>query len=193
MRFVSKYKQTGVSLIEILITTLILGVGLLGVAALQVSSVSSNQEGLFTSQASAIADDYASRVRAARLSTLTWGGGDFPVFFAEYHNGDNAAIACNPDAPVAPLCRSNQGADAQSCTLQELGAFDKWEACSAAATQLPDGKLRVINNGIRLSVVVDWDSAAARKDTGNENVVNAGCQSMTGSSERNCIILELIP
>lgn len=192
----SIYKQTGVSLIEILITTLVLGVGLLGVAALQVSSVSSNQEGLFTSQASAIADDYASRVRAARVSTLTWAGGDFPIFFAQYHNGNNNAIACDPNTPVSPLCRANGGSQAESCTLEQLGAFDKWEVCSAAANELPDGKLRIINhnnNNLRLSIVVDWDSSAGRKDTGNKNVVNEGCQGMTGSAERNCVILELIP
>lgn len=185
-------KQLGVSLIEVLVTTLILGVGLLGVAALQISSISSNQEGLFSSQATAIAEDYASRIRSSKTSTTMPNSNiTYAQFVAVYHNGNNAALACG--AAPAQMCRSNAGAAAQDCTLAQLAAFDQWEVCSVAEDVLPGGQVRVLNNGIRLTIVVDWDSDQGREDTGNVAVRNANCAPLTGSNERNCVILELVP
>jgi len=185
-------KQAGVSLIEILVTTLILGVGLLGVAALQISSISSNQEGLFSSQATAIAEDYASRIRSSKISTMMPNTNiSYAQFVAVYHNGNNAPLACA--APPAQLCRSDSGAAALDCTLAQLAVFDQWEVCSVAEDVLPGGQVRVLNNGIRLTVVVDWDSDQGRQDTGNLAVRNASCAALTGSNERNCVILELVP
>ncbi|TQV86399.1 type IV pilus modification protein PilV [Aliikangiella coralliicola] len=185
----SAKKQSGISLIEILVTTLILGIGLLGVAALQVSSVSSNQEGYFASQATSIAEDYASRIRASKTAVMMANPNiTYANFLALYHNGNNAALAC--DADPETMCRG-----ANDCTPAQLAIFDMWEVCSAAAEDsvLPDGQVRVINNGIRLTIVVDWDSAEGRQDTGNVTVVNANCQALTGSDDRNCMIMELVP
>nr|WP_198325216.1 type IV pilus modification protein PilV [Permianibacter aggregans] len=53
-------------MIEVLIAVLVLAIGLLGVAALQMSSMKSGMEGYFRSQATALAEDLASRVRASR-------------------------------------------------------------------------------------------------------------------------------
>jgi type IV pilus assembly protein PilV len=185
-------RQRGVSLIEILVTTLILGVGLLGVAALQVSSISSNQEGLFASQATAIAEDYASRIRSSKVSTVMPNTNiTYAAYIGSYNNGNNLPFACAN--PPNPICRSDGGAAAADCTLAQLAVFDQWEVCSAAAELLPGGQVRAINSGIRLSIVVDWDSAAGRQDTGNKSVVNTNCNALTGSNARNCVIMELIP
>jgi len=184
--------QSGVSLIEILVTTLVLGVGLLGVAALQVSSVSSNQEGLFTSQATAIAEDYASRIRSSRVSTMMPNSNiTHAAFLGLYHNGDTAPFACA--VQPNPICRSSDGQAAGDCTPAQLAVFDQWEVCMAAANLLPQGQVRAINLGVRLTLVVDWDSAAGRQDTGNVSVVNANCAALTGSDTRNCVIMELVP
>ncbi|TQV76830.1 type IV pilus modification protein PilV [Aliikangiella marina] len=184
--------QAGVSLIEILVTTLILGVGLLGVAALQISSLSSNQEGLFASQATAIAEDYASRVRSSKTSTVMPNTNiSYAQFVAAYHNGNNAPLACA--AAPAQLCRSDAGNAALDCTLAQLAIYDQWEVCSAAQEALPGGLVRVLNNGIRLTIVVDWDSEQGREDIGNVAVRNNNCSPLTGSNTRNCVILELVP
>jgi type IV pilus assembly protein PilV len=57
-------KQKGFSLLEVMIAVLILGIGLLGMAAMQAVALSSNQEAQFRLQALAIAEDLASRMRA---------------------------------------------------------------------------------------------------------------------------------
>jgi type IV pilus assembly protein PilV len=190
-------KQQGVSLIEVLITALILGVGLLGVAALQVSSVTSNQEGYFHSQATSIAEDLASKIRASQLVTViatTDGGTRTNIPYATYLN----SYQQNPiDCSVAAA--DCVGAN---CSGAQVAAFDFQEACSLAESSLPNPQLRVVTNtaaaaggapATRLSIVVDWDSAAAKTGAGEVQNINTRCQAFTGSSTRNCIILELMP
>lgn len=190
-------RQIGVSLIEILVTTLILGIGLLGVASLQVASVSSNQEGFFQSQATSIAEDYASRIRQSKSSEMVpWALTDHDVFVANFVTG--GAIDCS--AAPAMYCRSNGGAAPDiACSdgtddIADMMAFDKWDICDIASKTLPDGKVRVSSTAdMRLSIVVDWDSAKARSDLGQQTNVNSNCDAIIGDAERNCIIVELIP
>lgn len=187
-----KNYQQGVSLIEILVTTLILGIGLLGVAALQVSSVSSNQEGFFASQATSIAEDYASRIRASKFSAIVPNPTIAYLDFVDtYHNDNTDAFTCaaNPN----PMCRSDAGNEAGDCSIAEVAIFDKWEVCSLARDTLPQGEVRVLNNGRRLTVVIDWDSTEGRSDIGNLSLVNSNCTILTGSDKRNCVIMELVP
>ena len=168
--------QKGVSLIEILVTTLILGIGLLGVASLQIASVSSNQEGFFYSQATSIADDIASRIRSSKMAEMMPGSVlTHPVFIANY--AQVGAFVCGdltvttPSAPTL-LCRADQGAAPDAgCSdgindLADIAAYDKWDICKMAQRTLPDGKVRVISSGWRLSIVVDWEPSRAREDLG---------------------------
>lgn len=190
-------KVSGVSLIEILVTTLVLGIGLLGVAALQVSSLSSNQEGFFTSQASSIARDYASRVRASgRMITAVPESDDTTTAVVQHINylatyATGGALACGTSPGT--MCRSDNGASPAACDEATMKLFDQWEVCDVAKNTLPDGKLRAIQTGNRLTIVVDWDSTQARTDLGQKQNVNTNCAVLTGSAERNCVIVELVP
>lgn len=192
----SLLKQSGVSLIEILITTLVLAVGLLGVAALQVSSISSNQEGFYTSQATSIAEDLVSRIRSAKVVTMI-ADEDQRILYSTYvaHYGDAAVNPVAYDCAAAPavMCRNNAGAEAESCTFQNLADFDKWDICTIADNTLPRGKVRVASIGNRLSIVVDWDSEQERRDIGKAKNINENCQTVTNDEERNCIIMEILP
>lgn len=69
MNMQSKYEQlrtaqAGMSLIEVLVTLVLISVGLLGVAALQLTTLKSNQEAYVRSQASVLADYMLDRIRA---------------------------------------------------------------------------------------------------------------------------------
>ncbi len=57
-------RQTGFSLIEVLVAALILSIGLVGVAGLQAMSLKNNQSAYMRSQASALAYDLADRMRS---------------------------------------------------------------------------------------------------------------------------------
>ncbi|MFT6732281.1 MAG: type IV pilus assembly protein PilV [Polaribacter sp.] len=203
-------KQKGVSLIEILVTTLILGIGLLGVAALQISGVSSNLEGFYTSQATAIAEELATRIRSSKVVTMipTSNGrtqvpyGDYLI---NYSTSINPSIDSDPvDCPNAPTnCRSDGGVPAV-CDMATLATYDLQDACWTAKQTLPydqtganadgaDPTVRVVLDGNRMSIVVDWASTAAKSDLGGIGNVNAGCNGFTGSTVRNCVIMELVP
>lgn len=56
-------RQSGVSLIEVLVSTLILAIGLVGVAGMQALALHNNQEAQMRSHASSLAYDLADRMR----------------------------------------------------------------------------------------------------------------------------------
>ena len=61
----------GFTLVEILVTMVILSAGLLGIAALHTATLRNNLDSAFRSQASALAADIADRMRANRNVALT--------------------------------------------------------------------------------------------------------------------------
>ena len=64
MRPSSSFGQSGMTLIEVLISVLILGIGLLGGAAIQLNALKYTDSSTMTSQASFIAYDMMDRIRA---------------------------------------------------------------------------------------------------------------------------------
>ena len=66
-------KQRGFSMIEVLVTVLILAIGLLGLAGLQTTALRSNHSALLRSQATVLAYDIADRLRANRTAALDGG------------------------------------------------------------------------------------------------------------------------
>ncbi len=60
----SSHSQRGMTLVEVLVTAVLISVGLLGVAALQLTSLKSNQESYVRSQAAMLAADLLDRMRA---------------------------------------------------------------------------------------------------------------------------------
>lgn len=184
-------KQTGVSLIEILVTTLVLGVGLLGVAALQVSSVSNNQEALFQSQANLIANDIASRIRSSATVMSIESDPESArtrivrdVYMSHYVSA--GALSCDSEPKQ---CISTPG-NPTSCTLEENADFELYEICKLAEELLPEGKVKITNNLNKMKVEVEWTAAAARKDMGQTHI--RSCDG-TASEEKACIALEFVP
>lgn len=70
MTRLASHRQQGATLIEVLVAALILSVGLLGLAGLQVTSVKSNQSAYIRSQATLLAYDIADRMRTNRAEAL---------------------------------------------------------------------------------------------------------------------------
>lgn len=69
----------GVTLIEVLVTLVIISVGLLGVAALQLSTVRNNLDAFVRSQAAVLASDMLDRIRANRAAAVN---NEYNVTFA---------------------------------------------------------------------------------------------------------------
>jgi type IV pilus assembly protein PilV len=64
--------QAGMTLVEVLVTLVLISVGLLGVAALHIASLKSNQEAYVRSQASVLAGDILDRMRANRTAAAQY-------------------------------------------------------------------------------------------------------------------------
>lgn len=128
----SRSGQSGFGLLEVLISVLILAVGLLGLAALQASSLRVGGSATWRSQAVMAAHDMMERVRANQLDV------------ADY-NSASAGVACNPGfSPNA----------ASSVAVNDLNAWRNQLAC-----MLPGGQGGVVVNANQVTVSVTWDDS----------------------------------
>jgi len=74
-RLLSRQRQKGFSLVEVLVSVVIMSVGILGVAGLQVLSLQQNRSSLFRSEALMLGSDMLDRMRANPL--VNYAGFDF--------------------------------------------------------------------------------------------------------------------
>jgi len=128
-------RQRGGTLIEAMVAVVVLSVGLLGVAAMQLSSLKTSTSANYRSIASLKASELAERMRANLIG----------VYYDRYVVG--TAPDCS--APPAILCASTAGATAAtSCTADQMAAFDLYEvSCVDGITDLlPNGDLSVVCN-----------------------------------------------
>jgi len=155
---VYQHQQHGFTLLEILIAVLILAIGLLGFAALQISAVNAGQEGYFRSQGLLIAESLADKIRAnrdyanweSRANLAVGGVADANL----YGVPGGTAYACGA-APV-PFCADNEGAAGALCNQQEVAAFDVFTSCANANLILPGGLVTVVCSDVdELSAAFD--------------------------------------
>lgn len=125
--------QEGATLIEVLIAIVVLSIGLLGLAGLQVTSVQSNHSAYQRSQATLLAYDLADRMRANRTEALT-----------------NAYLV---DFPTSSSSNAVTGTQA---------AKDKAEWLNNLARNLPNGTGKVEKTGNLITIQVRWDDNRGR-------------------------------
>lgn len=70
----ARWHQSGMTLIEVLVALLVLAIGLMGAAALQLNALKYTDSARMTSQASFIAYDMLDRIRANAGADYAWGG-----------------------------------------------------------------------------------------------------------------------
>lgn len=119
----------GFSLVEVLVTLVVLSIGLLGLAALQTSSLSSTHNAALGSQANLLAGDISDRMRANRDQAL---GGKYDV-------GLNDAAAAK---------------GATGVVLQDL---QQWKA--ALALLPGPGKGSVAIKSTTATITIEWDDS----------------------------------
>ncbi|HWM28840.1 MAG TPA: type IV pilus modification protein PilV [Woeseiaceae bacterium] len=126
-------RSRGLTLVEILIALLILSIGLLGLAGLQTMSLRFNTSAYYRTQATALAYDFADRMRANRQTALA---GAYDVALQ--------------DPP--PVC----GAAAVVGTLaqQEIATWRNALAC-----RIPQSTGEVVRNGNEVTLTVQWDDS----------------------------------
>jgi type IV pilus assembly protein PilV len=186
--------SAGFTLVEILITVVVLSIGLLGLAGLQISGLRANMSSEARSKATLLANDIIERMRANPLG----------VDANQYAGITTASLDCDTDP--SPFCSNTSSADAENCTATEMATFDAWVwACGlpvAAGVQrggiqnfLLDGAARVTctdndasdadacSPGSSHTVTVSW----------SENSPNTTETTSAGSSQTQTISLVVVP
>ena len=124
-RLVPRRYHQGISLIEILVSILIIAVGLLGMASLQMSSLRGNQGSYQRSQANLFAQDLIERIRAnpARANPAGWVPVDENDNYLNLYWAYTSGSTDCEDIPD-PYCADNVTGDAETCDPFQLAAFD---------------------------------------------------------------------
>lgn len=120
--------QQGATLIEVLVTILVLAIGLLGLAGLQVTSVQSNHSAYYRSQATILAYDISDRMRSNRTAALD---GAYDVDFPDSSNSHSVS--------------------------GDRATQDSAEWLNSLADTLPDGTGKVERSDNLITIHVRWD------------------------------------
>jgi type IV pilus assembly protein PilV len=138
--------NSGFTLIEVLVTIVVVSIGLLGLAGLQISGLRANVSSEARSKATLLANDIIERMRANPLGVHN---GAVPADDNQYANITTAGINCA--ANPAPFCSNSSLGPAATCTTAaQMAAFDAWVwACGLppAGGAMRGGITNRLNNG----------------------------------------------
>lgn len=153
-------RQSGFTLIEVLVAVVILSVGLLGVASLQVQGLKNNQSAYLRSQATLLAYDMADRMRTNSTRAIA---GDYDDF-------DSLS-----SVPSDPGCISG----AIGCSPANLADTDLFEwarrlnGTAESTILLPDAQGKIIRGANNLfTIQVIWNETSWDDDS-QSNLVTA--------------------
>jgi len=180
--------ERGVTLVEALITLLVMSIGLLGIAAMQVIGIQENASALRHSQATWLAYEIADRMRA-----------NLPGVANGYYGtvGNPASTATAADCSSGTC---NCEASTANCSYQDMALYDiyQWRQGlmpTASTGGLPGGVGTIEDmGGGRLRVRVMWDESAREVRSDSDNLVLnvRGCPSDL-SITRTCMELWVQP
>ena len=131
-------RQRGDTMIEVLVTIIIIAVGVLGAAALQVTTLRNLSSSHSASIAAIVADDFSERMRANPIAAL--------------NNDYEHTVA--PEGYTSTMCTANNVCSSDQLAIYDMGVW--WEEMSAV---LPSAKGIVdrIDGTNTFSVTVYWD------------------------------------
>jgi type IV pilus assembly protein PilV len=133
-------KNTGFTLIEVLIAMLVLAVGLLGLAGLQATSLKNNQSAYNRSQATQLAYDMADRIRANPSEANKLGTSAYAATTtAATQSSCNSSPGCTP-----ALMAQNDRAQWNANIISSLGSLGTGSVTVNAATRI-------------FSITINWD------------------------------------
>lgn len=114
MSLQSPQRQTGLSLLEVLIATVVLSVGLLGLAGLQIAGMKTTHNSYQVQQATWLVHDLLERMRANKPEVFRMTTGSSPVPASSYllanleAAADHCASAVGKDCSVDVDCNASQ-------------------------------------------------------------------------------------
>lgn len=165
--------EAGVGMIEVLVALLVLSIGAVGFAALQVRAMQSTSGSYFRSQAMEIAQNLAERYRLNR--------GQSTVYMTASNWVDPATVTSAPTGCIST-----------TCTAAQLAAFDVTDTLYTVNSLLPQGRIRMeaCQNTVTSvnCIYVGWNG-----NTATAGGTGATCVASTGlyvAGTPDCIMLE---
>ncbi|MBT2972124.1 MAG: type IV pilus modification protein PilV [gamma proteobacterium symbiont of Ctena orbiculata] len=139
IRVPGKRYSRGMTLVEVLIAAVVIAVGLLGVASLQINALQSTTEAQNRSKAIDIIAALADRVWANPA----------PGGIAAYNNAipvDPCTVAPDQPLPIIERCAMSPDGDINAvseCTPAEMAAYDLWEVNCELQSIIPGAILNI--------------------------------------------------
>lgn len=138
----SFFRQKGIGIVEVMVALVVVSMGVLGMASLQLTGIKYTSSGYSRSLAVLFSENLAARMRSNQEAVS-----DF-----HYAGFDSDTLNCNV-IPV-PFCQATFSSPAQLCDHQEMAVFDLYSsACGTlgsdnkpvdgVADSLADGRLQV--------------------------------------------------
>ena len=135
-------RQQGVGIVEVLVALVVVSLGVLGMASLQLTGMQHSNGGYNRSKALLYAENMATRMRTNRTAVRG------ATLFANFDSTVNGCAA-----RPAPYCQASAAGAAERCDAAELAAFDlftvscgDWGPSGAedgVAGSLPNGQLTI--------------------------------------------------
>lgn len=165
---ISLRRQAGVGLLEVMITVIVISVGLIGMAGLQVATKRAGFQATQRTLALTLANDMMQRLTLNPASLATYATGANPL--------GSGSIASAPTKCLGTAAAAN-------CTAAQLAAWDRWEweqridgvstlnkdASNANAGGLVSPRGCVVVNGRQVRVVINWRGLVAATDPADAN------------------------
>jgi type IV pilus assembly protein PilV len=172
--FVSRRRARGVTLIEVLVTMVIVAVGLLGLAGMQVRGLSIQKDAHGRAIATQLALDIADRMRSNVGAVANY------AFTTAYPTGTYSA-------PTAPDC------EAAICTAVQQAQFDfdRWFA-RVRGGALPGGWANIEPDGGAWKVTLMWVETGLRQTGALRTALGTACPAGT-PGEVECIVIRVAP
>lgn len=198
----------GFTLVEVMVTVVVVSIGLLGLAGLQISGLRANMSSEARSKATLMANDIIERMRANPVGVHNE---DIPAEDNQYINIDTGITVAAANARCAALpvtfCSNTRGNNlAQDCSAVQMAVFDAWVwGCGmpvvgnvvpgGVVNQLPNGRGTVTCTdsvlgdgdlctvGSTYTVTVSWSELSA----------NADANTLAGTDTTKTISLTVVP
>ncbi len=153
--------RSGFTLVELLVTIVIIAIGLLGLAALQITGLKESQASSSRLLANQLVYDMADRIAANRLGAAI---------------AANYTIAHGTAAATAPDCVNN------ACTAAQIASYDlaKWKTSTAS---LLSGDGEISFSAPNYTIIVRWDES-------NSGVTGTTCPPVA-DTDLNCVTLSV--
>ena len=157
-------QQNGMTLLEVLISIVILAVGMLGIASMLMFSNKANNSNYGKLQAVQCVYDIFDRIRANSQAAINGN-----------YNVNNIGTNGLPIAVATPSVLCNSAA----CTSTQMATYDTWYWLTKDVSKLPNGSgaitsaLSAATGNTVITVTVQWDDSPAQKQLGASSAASA--------------------